>query len=97
MFTLSNTSSAEMYRDEVGLKLEKVSFMVKQGIILEVDKAKVDLISNLPPPKTVREVRSFLGHAGFYSKVSRPLCNLLAKDVPFVFDDSCLVAFEKLK
>ena len=64
----------------------------------------MDLISNLPAPKTVREVRSFLGHAGFYrrfikdfSKVSRPLCNLLAKDIPFVFDDSCLVAFEKLK
>ncbi|KAH9763969.1 hypothetical protein KPL70_001356 [Citrus sinensis] len=71
---------------------------------IEVDKAKVDLISNLPPPKTVREVRSFLGHAGFYrrfikdfSKVSRPLCNLLAKDVPFIFNDSCLMAFEKLK
>ena len=57
----------------------------------------MDLISNLPPPKTVREVRSFLGHAGFYSKVSRPLCNLLAKDVHFIFDDSCLVAFRKLK
>ena len=64
----------------------------------------MDLIYNLPPPKTVREVRSFLGHADFYrrfikdfSKVSRPLCNLLAKDVPFIFDDSCLVAFEKLK
>ncbi|KAH9658022.1 hypothetical protein KPL70_023327 [Citrus sinensis] len=74
------------------------------GLCIEVDKAKVDLISNLPPPKTVREVRSFLGHADFYrrfikdfSKVSRPLCNLLAKDVPFIFDDSCLVAFEKLK
>ncbi|KAH9680863.1 hypothetical protein KPL71_026717 [Citrus sinensis] len=95
------------------LNWEKYHFMVKQGIVLghiisskgiEVDKAKVDLISNLPPPKTVKEVRSFLGHAGFYrrfikdfSKVSRPLCNLLAKDVPFVFDDSCLVAFEKLK
>ncbi|KAH9705552.1 Endonuclease [Citrus sinensis] len=71
---------------------------------IEVDKAKVDLISNLPPPKIVREVRSFLGHAGFYrrfikdfSKVSRPLCNLLAKDVPFIFNDSCLVAFDKLK
>ncbi|KAH9716760.1 hypothetical protein KPL71_021571 [Citrus sinensis] len=95
------------------LNWEKCHFMVKKGIVLghiisskgiEVDKAKVDLISNLPPPKTVREVRYFLGHAGFYrrfikdfSKVSRPLCNLLAKDVPFVFDDSCLVAFEKLK
>ena len=87
--------------------------MVKQGIVLghiisskgiEVDKAKVDLISNLPPHKTVRKVRSFLGHAGFYrrfikdfSKVSGPLYNLLAKDVHFVFDDSCLVSFEKLK
>ena len=87
--------------------------MVKQSIVLghiisskgiEVDKAKVDFVSNLPPPKTVREVRSFLGHAGFhrrfindFSKVSRPLYNLLAKDVPFIFDDSSLVAFEKLK
>ena len=83
--------------------------MVKQGIVLghiisnkgiEVDKAKVDLIYYLLPPKTVREVRSFLGHAGFYrrfikdfSKVSKHLCNLLAKDVPFIFNDSCLVAF----
>ena len=64
----------------------------------------MDLISNLSPPKIVREVISFLGHAGFYkyfikdfNNVSRPLCNLLAKDVPFIFDDSCLVAFEKLK
>jgi hypothetical protein len=49
--------------------------MVKQGIVLghvisqrgiEVDKAKVDLISNLPSPRTVKEIRSFLGHAGFY-------------------------------
>ena len=71
---------------------------------IEIDKAKVDLIVNLPSPKIVTEVRSFLGHAGFYrrfikdfSKVSRPLCNLLTKDVHFIFDDSCLVAFEKLK
>jgi hypothetical protein len=49
--------------------------MVKQEIVLghvishqgiEVDKAKVDLISNLPPPRTVKEIRSFLGHVGFY-------------------------------
>ena len=61
---------------------------------IEVDKVKLDLISNIPPPKTIREVRYFLGHAGFYrffikdcSKVSKLLCNLFAKDVPFVFDD----------
>jgi len=46
--------------------------MVKQGVVLghvisphgiEVYKAKIDLISNLPPPQTVKEIRSFLGHA----------------------------------
>ncbi|KAH9803520.1 hypothetical protein KPL71_001801 [Citrus sinensis] len=95
------------------LNWEKCHFMVKQGIVLghiisskgiEVDKAKVDLISNLPHPKSVKEVRSFLGHAGFYrrfikdfSKISRPLCNLFVKDVPFIFDESCLDAFAKLK
>jgi hypothetical protein len=57
------------------LNWEKCHFMVHQGIVLghvisrrgiEVDKAKVDLISNLPPPRTVKEVLSFLGHARFY-------------------------------
>ena len=70
--------------------------MVRQGIVLghiisekgiEVDKAKVELIVKLPPPTTVRGVRQFLGHAGFYRrfikdfyKLSKPLCELLAKD-----------------
>jgi hypothetical protein len=95
------------------LNWEKCHFMVKQGIVLghvissrgiEVDKAKVDLISSLPPPRTVKEIRSFLGHAGFYrrfikdfSKIARPLCNLLAKDVLFDFNDKCQTAFEILK
>ena len=48
--------------------------MVTEGIVLghvvskegiQVDKAKIELISKLPSPKTVKEVRSFLGHAGF--------------------------------
>ena len=95
------------------LSWEKSHFMVQKGIVLghivssrgiEVDKAKVDLISSLPPPASVKQVRSFLGHAGFYrrfikdfSKISRPLCNLLVKDVPFIFDKACLEAFEKLR
>ncbi|CAN6686515.1 unnamed protein product [Malus baccata var. baccata] len=95
------------------LNWEKCHFMVKQGIVLghlisnrgiEVDKAKIDAIEKLPPPTTVKSVRSFLGHAGFYrrfikdfSKISRPLCNLLAKDAPFVFYEACLKAFKKLK
>ncbi|VVA34849.1 PREDICTED: LOW QUALITY PROTEIN, partial [Prunus dulcis] len=71
---------------------------------IEVDKAKIDVIAKLPPPTSVKGVRSFLGHAGFYrrfikdfSKISRPLCTLLAKDTPFNFDKACLEAFNKLK
>ncbi|XP_027152279.1 uncharacterized protein LOC113752362 [Coffea eugenioides] len=56
---------------------EKCHFMVEHGIVLdhvvsskgiEVDKAKVDVISTIPYPASVREVRSFLGHAGFYRR-----------------------------
>ncbi|CAN6575411.1 unnamed protein product [Malus baccata var. baccata] len=71
---------------------------------IEVDKSKVELVSSLPLPTTVREVRSFLGHAGFYrrfmkdfSQISRPLCRLLQKDVSFDMNKECVVAFNKLK
>ena len=64
----------------------------------------MDLIAHLPPPRSVKDIRSFLGHVGFYrrfiqnfSKIARPLTNLLAKDVPFVFTLECLEAFEILK
>ena len=87
--------------------------MVKSGIVLghivsdsgiEVDKVKVELIAKLPHPRTVRDVRSFLRHAGFYrrfikefSRIFKPLYDLLVKDVPFEFTPSCLEAFERLK
>ena len=90
----------------LALNWEKCHFMVQQGIVLghviskkgiEVDKVKVDLIAHLPPPKLVKHIRSFLGHAGFYqrfiqnfSKIARLLTSLLAKDVPFVFTPECL-------
>ncbi|KAM1495767.1 hypothetical protein ACFX14_030014 [Malus domestica] len=95
------------------LNWEKCHFMVKQGIVLghiisekgiEVDKSKVDLVRHLPSPTSVREVRSFLGHAGFYrrfikdfSKIAQPLCRLLQKEVVFEFDDACSTAFKHLK
>ncbi|RVW18308.1 Uncharacterized protein K02A2.6 [Vitis vinifera] len=62
---------------------------------IEVDKAKVELIVKLPSPTTVKGVRQFLGHAGFYrrfikgfSSLSKPLCELLAKDAKFIWDES---------
>ena len=87
--------------------------MVKEGIVLghmisaaglEVDKAKVSIIKNLMPPTTVKGIRSFLGHVGFYrrfiryfSKVARPLCRLLEKDTKFKFDESYQRSFEEIK
>ncbi|CAN6455339.1 unnamed protein product [Victoria cruziana] len=95
------------------LSWEKSHFMVREGIVLghiisdrgiEVDKAKVETIVKLTPPSSVQEVRCFLGHAGFYgrfiqdfSKISRLLCELLGKDVAFVFSEDCLRSFNLLK
>nr|GEZ09232.1 reverse transcriptase domain-containing protein [Tanacetum cinerariifolium] len=74
----------------------------KNGI--EVDKAKVDVIAKLPHPTTVKGIRSFLGHAGFYrrfiqdfSKIARPMTRLLEKDTPFFFSKECIEAFQTLK
>ena len=71
---------------------------------LELDTAKINVISSLPYPSCVREVRSYLGHAGFYrcfikdfSKITTPLCKLLAKEVDFVFDQACKDAHDELK
>ncbi|XP_019251030.1 PREDICTED: uncharacterized protein LOC109229944, partial [Nicotiana attenuata] len=59
------------------LNWEKCHFMIEEGIVLghkiskneiEVDKAKIEVISRLPPPTSVKGVRSFLGHAGFYRR-----------------------------
>ncbi|WJZ97357.1 hypothetical protein VitviT2T_015966 [Vitis vinifera] len=95
------------------LNWEKCHFMVQQGIVLghiiskngiEVDKAKVELIVKLPPPTNVKGIRQFLGHVGFYrrfikdfSKISKPLCELLVKDAKFVWDEKCQKSFEELK
>ncbi|KAD5317466.1 hypothetical protein E3N88_17412 [Mikania micrantha] len=95
------------------LNWEKCHFMVKEGIVLghkisrdglEVDRAKIETIVKLPPLTSVKSIRSFLGHAGFYrrfikdfSKIARPMTQLLEKDAPFVFSDECLHAFRLLK
>ena len=58
----------------------------------------------MPPPSSVKGIRSFLGHAGFYrrfikdfSQIAKPLSNLLVKGIPFEFDSQCLHAFTLLK
>jgi hypothetical protein len=69
-----------------------------------VDKVKIEVIEQLPPPTNVKGIHSFLGHAGFYrrfiqifSQIARSLMHLLAKDVPFIFMKECLQSFHTLK
>ena len=71
---------------------------------LEVDKAKVEVIQDLGLPKSIRELRSFLGHVGFYrrfiqdfAKVSKPLTSLLCKEKDFIIEEEGKHAFMQLK
>ena len=76
--------------------------MSKHG--LEVDKAKIKVIKHLPLPINLKQLRGFLGHAGFYrrfihdfAKISKPLTNLLSKDVDFLINDEAIKAFKLIK
>ena len=104
----------QRYQDKnLALNWGKCHFMVTEGIVLgnklyavrlEVDQAKVSIIKTLLPPTTVKGIRSFLGHAGFYrrlikdfSKIFRPLCRLLEKDAKFDLGESCKATFNEIK
>ena len=95
------------------LNWKKCHFMVQEGIVLdhrvpkngiEVDKANIKMIDKLPPRTSVKGIKSFLGHLGFYrrfikgfSKKAKPLYLLLEHDKLFYFDEDFLQAFRELK
>ena len=94
---LTNLEKVLSRYEETNLVLnwKKCHFMVTNDIVLgnivsskgiEVDKSKIKLIANLPTPKSIKDVRLFLIHTGFYRKfikdfsvIFKPLCNLLTK------------------
>ena len=60
--------------------------MVQEGIVqghkvsargIEVDRAKIEVIEQLPPPMNVKGIRSFLGHTGFYRCFIKTFLKLL--------------------
>ena len=87
--------------------------MVQEGMVLghwisargiEVDKAKIEAIEKLPPPSSIKGIRSFIAHAGFYkrfikdfSRIKKPFSSLLVQGTPFEFDDQFRQAFLFLK
>ena len=101
------------FRKRLVLSWEKSHFMVREGVVLghlpsgkglEVDKAKIEVIQNLPLPARLRDLQSFLGHVGFYrrfilgfAKVSKLLTTLLCMDKNFIINKEGERAFEMLK
>lgn len=68
------------------------------------DPAKIKAVQNFPTPKNIKEIKSFLGLAGYYhrfinnfSKISKPLTSLLRKDVTYKWDTFCDESFNILK
>ncbi|XP_021730519.1 uncharacterized protein LOC110697460 [Chenopodium quinoa] len=77
-------------------------FVSKNGV--EVDPAKIEAVKGWPKPKTVSDVRSFLGLAGYYRRfmkdflnIAKPMTSLMKKDKNFEWDDRCAEAFQLLK
>ena len=67
---------------------------IVSGKGLEVDKAKIEAIQNLLLESTIKDLRSFLRHVGFYrrfiqdfAKVSKPLTTLICKNKDFIIDE----------
>ena len=94
-------------------KLSKCDFWLKEISFLghivsaegiRVDPVKIEAVVNWKPPRSVTEVRSFLGLAGYYrrfvkgfSVIASPLTKLLRKGVLFEWSDKCQNSFEQLK
>ena len=65
---------------------------------------KIETIEKLTPSTSVKGTRSLLRHVGFYkrfikyfSTISKPLSSLLMHEVPFFFEEICMIAFTTLK
>ncbi|XP_058766107.1 uncharacterized mitochondrial protein AtMg00860-like [Vicia villosa] len=86
--------------------LSEVSFLdhVISGGGVAVDPSKVEAVVNWDRPRSVTEVRSFLGLAGYYrrfimgfAKLALPLTKLTRKEVAFEWNSECEQSFQKLK
>jgi hypothetical protein len=89
----------------LSLSTEKCHMMMSERVVLghfissqgiQVDPSKIQVIKDLPIPKTQTDVRIFLGHAGYYrrfinffSKMASPLFMLLMKNVEFKWTTLC--------
>ena len=86
--------------------LQEVAFLghvlSAKGVV--VDPAKIEAKKEWDQPRNVTKIRSFLGLAGYYrrfienfSKIARPMTNLLKKTKEFEWMPECEQSFQKLK
>lgn len=76
-------------------------FISVEGVA--ADPKKIVVVQGWPTPKSVKELRGFLGLAGYYRRfmrrygwISKPLTDLLKKE-GFILNDKATMAFNKLK
>jgi hypothetical protein len=86
--------------------LEKVAFLghVLTADSVAVDPEKIEVVLEWQEPKNVTDIRSFLGFAGYYrrfienfSKIAKPMTELLKNNIPFVWSPKCEASFQELK
>ena len=84
-------------------RIEFLGVILKNGTV-QMDPAKTKGVADWPPPQNVTDVCSFLGFTGFYcyfilnySLIAHPLIQLTWKNTPFLWDQTCVHAFEHLK
>ena len=72
--------------------------------IILVNPGKFVIILDLPPPTSITQLRSVLGHTGYYMKfikgnveITTPMEKLLKKDAKFQWTEACQESLEKLK
>ena len=77
-------------------------FVCKQGLM--VDPAKISIIVNLPTNNSVKQLRTVLGHIGYYrkfingyAKITAPMEKLLKKDIKFLWNEECQQSLYTLK
>jgi hypothetical protein len=86
--------------------MEEVTFLghVLSAEGVAVDPSKIEVVSKWQSPKSVTEIRSFLGLAGYYhrfienfSKIVKPMTELSNSNTPYVWSDKCEASFQELK
>ena len=92
-------SKCEFWLKEIGFLGHVIS---AEGIA--VDPSRVQSVTEWLAPTSVGEIRSFLGLAGYYwrfienfSKIAKPMTELLKKDTKFKWTEDCEASFQELK